>query len=45
MGVGAAQFDIRITAFSIEACGTVDSIVVFDIEWECTYLAEIWSDE
>ena len=45
VGVGGAQFGIRRTAFSIEAGGTVESIVVFEMEGEWTCLAEIWSDE
>ena len=32
MGVGAAQFFIRRSALSIEASGTVESIVVFDMD-------------
>ena len=43
--VGEAQLGIRRTALFIEACGTVDSIVVFEMEGEWTCLAEIWSDE
>ena len=45
MGVGATRFGIRRTAFPIEAVGTMESIVVFDMEGEWTCMAEIWSDE
>ena len=45
MGVGAARFGIRRTVLSIEYCGTVESIVVFEMEEEWTRLANIWSDE
>ena len=45
MGVGAARFGIRITILAIGSGGTVDYIVVFEIEGEWTGLAEIWSEE
>ena len=45
MGVGAARFGIRRTALFIEAGGTVEYIVVFEVKGECTCLAEIWFDE
>ena len=45
VGVGEAQLGIRITVLFIEACGTVDSIVVFEMEGEWTCLAKILSDE
>ena len=45
VGVGEAWFGIMRTALSIEAGGTVESIVVFDMEGEWTCLAEICSNE
>ena len=45
MGVGAARLGIRRTELFIEAGGTVESIVVFEMEGGWTCLAEIWSDE
>ena len=45
VGVWAARFSIRITVLSIESGGTVDSIIVFEMEGEWTCLAEIWSGE
>ena len=45
MGVGAARLGIRRTALSIEAGGTVESIVVFEMEGELTCLAKIWPYE
>ena len=45
MGVGAALFGIRRTVFDIGDSGTVESIVVFEMEGEWTCLAEIWLDE
>ena len=41
MGVGATRFGISITVFSIGSGGTVDYIVVFDIEGGWTCLADI----
>ena len=34
VGVGAARFDIRITIFAMRAGGTVEYIVVFEMEGE-----------
>ena len=45
MGVGAARFGIRRTPLSIKSGGTVDSIVLFQMEGKWTCLAEIWLDE
>ena len=45
MGVGATQFGIRIIVFDMGAGGTVESIVVFEIDGEWTRLAETWSEE
>ena len=45
VGVRAAQFGIRRTPLSIKAGGTVDSIVLFQMEGKWTCLAEIWLDE
>ena len=45
VGVGATRFGIRITLFSMGVGGTVESIVVFEMEGEWTRLAETWSEE
>ena len=45
MGVGSTRFGVRRTIFSIGAVGTVDSIVVFEIEGGWTCLSEIWLEE
>ena len=45
MGVGATRFGISITVFSIGSGGTVDYIVVFEMEGGWTCLAEIWLEE
>ena len=45
VGVGATWFGIRRTLFDMGAGGTVESIVVFEMEGKWTRLAEIWSEE
>ena len=45
MGVGATWFGIRRTLFAMGAGGTVESIVLFEMEGECTRLSETWSEE
>ena len=45
VGVGATRFGIRRKVFSMGVGGTVESIVVFEMEGEWTCLAEIWSEE
>ena len=45
VGVGAARFGIRRTVLAIGYGGTVESIVVFEIEGEWTCLVEMWLGE
>ena len=45
VGVRESRFGVRRTVLSIEDGGTVESIVVFEMEKEWTCLADIWSDE
>ena len=45
VGVGATQFGISRMVFAVGAGGTVESIVVFEIEGEWTRLAETWLEE
>ena len=42
VGAGVTRFGIRRTVFAIGSGGTVESIVVFEIEWECMCLEETW---
>ena len=45
VGVGATQFGIRRTLFAMGDGGTVEYIVVFEMEGEWTRLAKTWSEE
>ena len=45
VGVGATQFGISRTIFSMGAGDTVESIVEFEMEGEWTRIAKTWSEE
>ena len=45
VGVWATRFGIRRKLFAMADGGTLESIVVFEMEGEWTHLAETWSEE
>ena len=45
VGIVATWFGINITLFLMGAGVTVESSVEFEIEGECTRLAETWSED
>ena len=44
MGVRATRFGIRRTLLSMGDGGTIESIVVFEMEGECMHIAKTWSE-